>query len=298
MKKALITGSRGFVGHALITELEQNGYAVCGADLKGDDITAVCDVLDAGQVAQLLAAYQPDVIYHLAGQASVAKSWLIPQKTFELNVISAMNIIQAMKQNCKNATLLLVGSSDMCRGQNGELQSPYAVSKKAQEDIAGVYVRAEGLDIRMTHSYNHSGAGQAKGFIIPDFCSQIAVLEKQGGGVMQVGNLQSKRDFSHVKDVVAAYRIITENGEAGQVYNVGSGTTYCGQELIDMLMEMTTANIDVKQASSLLRQTDQSVYACDNHKIRGLGWKPKYSIYDVLHDCLDYYRDIERGGKQ
>lgn len=296
MKKALITGSRGFVGRTLRFELEQHGYSVLGTDLSGGEGGRTCDVLDPQQVSSLLASYQPDVIYHLAGQASVAKSWEIPGKTFELNVISAINLIQGLKRHCRKAILLLVGSSDICRGEGGQLQSPYAVSKKAQEDIASLYVRAEGLDIRMTRSYNHSGAGQRTGFIIPDFCSQIARLEKQGGGAIRVGNLLTRRDFSHVKDVAAAYRVITEKGIAGEIYPVGSGNTYCGQEILDMLRSMSTVQFTVEQSQELLRETDQSVHACNNQKMRELGWQPEYTMKDILQDCLNYYRRLECGG--
>ena len=293
MKKALITGSNGFVGHALRRELEEHGYHVHGLDLTSGEGTESCDVLNCAQLENALLSYQPDMIFHLAGQASVAKSWIIPQKTFELNVVAAINLLEGVKKHCPTAIVLLVGSADIYKGGEEVLESPYAVSKKAQEDIAKVYVSAAHLDIRMTRSYNHSGAGQKPGFIIPDFCHQIAQIERSGCNVMRVGNLTSKRDFSHVKDVAAAYRLIVERGTAGEVYNVGSGQTYCGKDILDRLLQMTSAQIEVRQAPELLRTVDQSVLACDNQKLIQLGWQPRYTFDDILKDCLGYYRSIE-----
>ena len=294
MKKALITGSNGFVGQVLRKELENNGYYVCGVDLVPGDGTEHCDVLDCAQLEAVLSDCRPDVIFHLAGQASVAKSWMIPQKTFEINVIAAINLLEGVKKQCKTASVLLVGSADIYEGGEERLRSPYAVSKKAQEDMAQLYVYA-GLDIRMTRSYNHSGAGQKLGFIIPDFCHQIAQIERGERNVMNVGNLSSMRDFSHVKDVATAYRLIIERGVSGEIYNVGSGETHCGQDILDHLFTMTPAPIQVRQDAGLLRAADQSVFACDNRKLVGLGWQPRYTFDDILSDCLEYYRTTQTG---
>ena len=302
MKKALITGSNGFVGPYLRQELEAAGYAVTGIDLKGGEGTVAADLLDGARLLDIVSCERPDAIFHLAGQSNVAQSWKTPQETIKINVIGAINLMEAVRAAAPKCRVLLVGTSDIYgnlgdAGQSADESiaarhiTPYGVSKKAQEEMAGAYARAYGLDICVTRSFNHSGAGQRTGFIIPDFCFQIARLEKEGGGAIRVGNLQMRRDFSHVKDVAAAYRVIMEKGTSGEIYPVGSGRTYCGEEILDMLKSMATVHFAVEQPKELARGVDRSVPACDNHKLKELGWQPKYTMEDILRDCLNYYRE-------
>ena len=155
MKKALITGSLGFVGRYLRMELVQNGYEVTGLDIREGENTICADLLDAEQTRLAMQAVHPDAVFHLAGQADVAKSWTIPQKTIELNVIATINLMEAVRSVNPAARIVLVGTSD----EYGQLedaganvteetpvnpQTPYAVSKLAQEQMAQVYVRAMG----------------------------------------------------------------------------------------------------------------------------------------------------------
>ena len=153
MKKALITGSQGFVGPYLRRELAACGYTTVGLDLQEGDGTIAADLLDAGQVQTAIARERPDVVFHLAGQANVARSWKIPQKTVELNVVAALNLMEAVRAENLDCRMVMVGSSDQY-GNLGEAgrrvtedlavnpQTPYAVSKMAQEEMAKVYVRA------------------------------------------------------------------------------------------------------------------------------------------------------------
>ncbi len=233
--KALITGNNGFVGKYLTVELKNQGYSVIGVDKIPGQSTIQADILNEEELRNVISNVQPDVIFHLAGQASVAKSWDIPQRTFEINVIGTINLIEAVKAFDRGIRIVLIGSSDEYGDAGKEYhlfneemeplpQTPYAVSKKAQEDIAKIYVKAKNMNICMTRSFNHSGAGQKEGFIISDFCSSIARVEKGLQESIKVGNLEAKRDFTHVKDIVQAYRLIGEKGISGEIYNVGSGT--------------------------------------------------------------------------
>ena len=302
MKKALITGSSGFVGPYLRHELEQNGYSVTGLDLRGGENTIQADLLDAGQVRRVIREEVPDAVFHLAGQANVARSWAIPQKTVELNVIAALNLMEALRAERPDCRTVIVGSSDQYGnlGEAGRMvdertpvrpQTPYAVSKMAQEEMARVYVRAYGLSICTTRSFNHGGAGQEKGFLIPDFASGITAVERGEDSCLRVGNLDAKRDFTHVKDVARAYRLLAEKGHSGEVYNVGSGITYSARQVLDKLLSMARCPIPVEQDPAKLRPSDTPVICCDHSKLtRDTGWQPELVMDQILSDVLADWR--------
>ena len=300
--KALVTGSEGFVGKYLRAELEGHGYDVTGLDLAAGEKTAAVDLLDAGATEELIAALQPEVIFHLAGQADVGKSWKIPAKTFEINVIAAVNLMEAVRKHCPESTMVLVGSSD----EYGNLRAagasvseetpvnpmtPYAISKIAQERMGQAYARAYGMRICMTRSFNHGGAGQRTGFMIPDFAAGIVKVERGEAEAVSVGNLASKRDFTHVKDIVRAYRLIAEKGKAGEIYNVGTGETHSAQEVLDRLIAKASCQVPVRQDPARMRPSDTPVIRCDRSKLTGdTGWEPEHSLDEILEDTLAYYR--------
>lgn len=303
--RALITGSQGFVGKYLRQELEASGYEVIGLDVQPGENTIQADLLNPEQLAATVRQAKPDAVFHLAGQADVAKSWKIPQKTMEINVIAAVNLMEAVRAFDPSVRMVMVGSSDQYGnlGEAGRLvseqletnpQTPYAVSKKAQEEMARVYVRAYGMNICMTRSFNHGGAGQRLGFLIPDFASGIVKVERGEAKSLKVGNLTSRRDFTHVRDVVRAYRMIAEKGKPGEVYNVGSGVTYSAREILDKLCEMADCPIPVEQDPARMRPSDTPVICCDHSKLtHDTGWQPQIPLEDILSDTLCCWRGRE-----
>lgn len=304
--KALITGSEGFVGRYLREELKQNGYDhVVGLDIQPGDGTIQGNLLDATQMLEIMEEEKPDVIFHLAGQANVGLSWKIPAKTMEINVVGAVNLMDAVRVACPQARMVLIGSSDQYGrlGEAGRLvseqtpvvpQTPYAVSKTAQEEIARVYAQAYHMHICMTRSFNHGGAGQRPGFMIPDFVSGIVCIEREESDQLKVGNLESKRDFTHVRDIVRAYRLIAEKGRSGEIYNVGSGQAHSAQEILDKLVGMARCPIDVVQDPARMRPSDTPVICCDHSKLTAhTGWNPELSLEDILTDTLRYYRELK-----
>lgn len=305
--KALITGSLGFVGSYLRRELEAHGYEVVGLDIRPGDATLKVDLMDAAQIAEIVASEQPDTIFHLAAQADVGRSWKAPQLTMQLNVVATINLMEAVRQfNPQGIRMVIVGSSD----QYGSLglagarvsedmemrpQTPYAISKRAQEEMAKLYVRSYGMNICMTRSFNHGGAGQRTGFMIPDFASGIVKIERGEAQSLKVGNLTSRRDFTHVRDVVRAYRLIAEKGKPGEVYNVGSGATYSAQEVLDMLRGLAKCDVPVEQDPARMRPSDTPVICCDHSKLsRDTGWQPEIGMERIVEDTLEYYRSIDR----
>lgn len=303
--RALITGSQGFVGQYLRRELEENGYEVVGLDVQPGEGVVQADLLDPEQTKAAVRQAKPDAVFHLAGQADVARSWKIPQKTMEINVIAAVNLMEAVRAFDPPVRMVLVGSSDQYGnlGEAGRLvsedlaahpQTPYAVSKKAQEEMARVYVRAYGMNICMTRSFNHGGAGQRLGFLIPDFASGIVKVERGEAKSLRVGNLTSRRDFTHVRDVARAYRLIAEKGKPGEVYNVGSGATWSAQEILDKLCAMAVCPIPVEQDPARMRPSDTPVICCDHAKLTtDTGWVPQIPLEDILSDTLCDWRERE-----
>jgi len=303
--KALITGSEGFVGRYLRQELTLHGYQVTGVDLASGPDTVRADLTDEHQIIRVMEAEKPDTVFHLAALADVGLSWKKPQLTFQLNVISAVNLMEAMRKACPSARLVMVGSSDQYGflGADGALVdekqtmrpvSPYAVSKIAQESMALLYGRSYGLDVCMTRSFNHGGAGQKRGFMIPDFASGIVQIERGNQRELLVGNLSARRDFTHVKDVVRAYRLIAEKGKPGEVYNVGSGRTWSAQEVLNRLIEMAECPIPVRQDPSRMRPSDTPVICCDHSRLTAdTGWEPELPLEDILSDTLTYYRGLK-----
>jgi GDP-4-dehydro-6-deoxy-D-mannose reductase len=171
-------------------------------------------------------------------------------------------------------------------------QTPYAVSKKTQEEIAAVYCRAYGLQVCMTRSFNHAGAGQKPGFLIPDFAGGIARVESGKAEYLSVGNLTARRDFTHVKDVVRAYRLIAEAGKSGEVYNIGSQTVYSAQEILNQLLALATREIPVRQDPAKMRPSDTPVICCDHSKLtRDTGWMPKIPMGEILSEVLCEWRE-------
>lgn len=301
--KALITGANGFVGHYLIHELTDNGYDVISTDLHDENYPL--NLLDTGGVHELVQKVAPDVIFHLAGQSVVALSWEKPSLTFEINVNGTINLLEAVRSSGKNIRVVLIGSAD----EYGKVKladcpiqetlepqpvSPYALSKYTQEKIALLYCKAYEMDVILTRSFNHTGPGQKKGFVIPDFASQIAAIEKGAEPIIRVGNLQVQRDFSDVRDVVRGYRLLAQKGKSGEVYNIGSGKAYCIKEMLELLVGLSNVPTKIEEDQDKIRPIDVPLIISDIEKIKKeTGYVPRYSISETLQDTLDYWRQGE-----
>ena len=203
----------------------------------------------------------------------------------------------------KNIRLITIGSSD----EYGSLRehgvnvsedypvnplTPYAISKQSQELFAQLYVKNYGLSICMVRQFNLAGAGQAKGFMISDFASGIAEIEAGKREYLSVGNLESSRDFTHVKDACRAIRMLAENGHSGEVYNICSGVTHKGRDILDQMKSMAKVPIEVRQDLSRMRPSDTPV-VCGNHEklTNHTGWLPELGLNQMLTDALNYWRE-------
>lgn len=307
MEKVLIFGAGGFVGSYLSKEFLEHGYEVVGSDtvkgsmLPGEVVFFLTDLLDSKSVETLIGAELPDIIINLAAISSVGDSWRIPQTTIMVNVVGALNIMEAAKKCEKKPKVMFIGSSEeyintdepMSEITELDAGNPYGISKVTQERLAKLYREQYGLKIYCVRPFNHTGVGQRDSFVLPSWCKQVAEIEKSGKpGTIQVGNVTVKRDFSHVKDIVRAYRMIVENDNCEQIYNVGSGKTYRLEDILQYIIGLSNQKIEVVIDASRIRPTDQAVICCDHSLIsEELGWEPEYTVYDALKEIyVDYLK--------
>lgn len=307
MSRVLIFGAGGFVGSYLCKEFLNNGYKVSGTD-KGEGSALPSevdfyrtDLMQANEVEKLIGQIQPDIIVNLAAISSVGASWNMPQTTMAINVIGALNIMEAARKSEQKPRILFVGSSEEYvisenpLDENTQLNAnnPYGISKVTQEQFAKLYREQYGLKIYCVRSFNHTGIGQRDSFVLPSFCKQVAEIDKSGkDGKIQVGNLKVKRDFSHVKDVVRAYRMIVESDNCNQIYNVGSGNAYSLEDMLTYIIGLSNRHIEIEVDQNRIRPTDQPVICCDRSLIgKELGWEPQYNVYDALREMYECYRN-------
>ena len=300
--KVLITGCKGFVGSHLCTEFETNGYEVVKCDIVEETDIISLNILDQPQIQRVLNDFRPDFLINMAGQANVGLSWERPQFTMELNTIGFINIMEAVKAVDRKIRVIAIGSSD----EYGSLKeigtnvredvlvkpiTPYAISKLTQELFAQLYVNIYGMDVCMTRLFNLGGAGQTRGYMISDFSAGIAEVESGYKSFIAVGNLNSARDFTHVKDACRAVRFIVEKGRTGEIYNICSGLTYTAQEILNKLLNMAKIRIPIQVDPLKMRPSDTPVI-CGNHdKLTAhTGWHPEIGLDEILKDALCYWR--------
>lgn len=300
MKKVLIFGASGFVGSYLSQEFIENGYTVIGTDkVRGTMLPEnidfyETDLMDNTDVENLITSVTPDIIVNLAAISSVGASWKIPQTTIQVNVVGALNIMEAARKCVRKPRVLFVGSSeeyvisDTMISEETELNAsnPYGISKVTQEQFAKLYREQYGLKVYCVRPFNHTGVGQKESFVLPSFCKQVAEIEKSGKpGVIKVGNLNVKRDFSHVKDIVRAYRMIIESDNCERIYNVGSGHAYSLEKMLNYIVGLSKQEITVEVDKDRFRPTDQPIVCCDNSLIKKeLAWVPQYTVFEALEE--------------
>ena len=307
MSRVLIFGAGGFVGSYLCKEFLNNGYKVSGTD-KGEGSALPSevdfyrtDLMQANEVEKLIGQIQPDIIVNLAAISSVGASWNMPQTTMAINVIGALNIMEVARKSEQKPRILFVGSSEeyvisenpLDENTRLNANNPYGISKVTQEQFAKLYREQYGLKIYCVRPFNHTGIGQRDSFVLPSFCKQVAEIDKSGkDGKIQVGNLKVKRDFSHVKDVVRAYRMIVESDNCNQIYNVGSGNAYSLEDMLTYILGLSNQHIEIEVDQNRIRPTDQPVICCDRSLIgKELGWEPQYNVYDALKEMYECYRN-------
>jgi GDP-4-dehydro-6-deoxy-D-mannose reductase len=301
--RALVTGAAGFVGSYLVGRLLKDGYTVFGGtpaehpprDPRSDACWLALDVTREESVEETLRVSAPDVVFHLAAQASVGESFRDAVGTWEVNATGTLRLLHAVG---KSARVVVVSSAEVYGsvpedeqplGEDRPLRpvNPYAASKAAAEMVAVQASLAGEADAVVARSFNHTGRGQDARFALPSFARQLGKIASGAEEpCLRVGNLSARRDFLDVRDVVDAYVALAERGQAGGVYNVCSGEARSIRSLVDEMVELsgTGARIEVDQAR--VRPVDVPLLRGDPSRIRALGWAARIPLRRTLADLL------------
>ena len=296
--KALITGSAGFVGQHLVEHLSNEGDEVFCSDLS----LGGPDLLDPVGVTDLMSKIQPDYVYHLAGQADVKASWEDPLMTFRVNAEGTLNVLQACQlSNVKR--VLCVSSAEVYGSvQKSELpitenhiinpSNPYAASKSAAE-ILCKQMNSQDLQIMRARSFNHFGPGQKENFVAAALTKRMLLAQHLDQSEITVGNLETIRDFTDVRDVVRAYRLILTKGDGGNVYNVCSGIGRKISELATTLLNKIDSELELKLDPKLHRPSDTPVLIGDYSKLHErTGWEPLIEFDQTIEDTIESTRAL------
>lgn len=317
MEKILITGVGGFVAKHFLALLEAKGLKihVMGLDVLNSttepqfehiDYQYRCvDLLDKGEIENILFLFNPDYILHLASYSSVAFSWKNPILSFQNNVNIFLNLVEVIRKYSLKTRILSIGSSEEYGNINAadvplketarlDPLSPYAIARVSQEMLSKLYSKSYGLDIVMTRSFNHIGPGQSDIFVVSSFVKRILEEKIQGHNTvnLSVGNVEIIRDFLDVRDVVLAYYELLHYGKNGEVYNVCSGNGWKLSDLIDLIAKLLGVKVITTVDESLLRPNDNKLIIGDNSKIKAdTSWSPTISMQDSLVDIIQYWRN-------
>lgn len=308
----LVTGGSGFVGSYLIALLEAAGRRVVALGQPPQPVVGAplppaihptwhdVDLRDREMVDDLIADLRPAEVYHLAGLASVADSFLDPAPAYQVNMMGTLYVLDAVRRFAPTARVLVVSSAEVYGGLTSPLTedcpfypgNPYAASKVGAEMVAVEQFRSHGLQVVRARAFNHTGPGQVPRFAIPSFAKQIAEIEAgRQSPVLRVGNLAARRDFLDVRDVVDAYVALMAKGEAGKAYNVCSGRAVAMQDLLDGLLAEAKVAIAVERDEALFRPLDvPEVVGSHAALTAATGWEPKLPIRQTLADTLGYWR--------
>lgn len=315
--KVLVTGVTGFAGSHLVDYIlaKKPDTKITGIlrwrsrteniEHFSDKIRLVeCDLRDASSVRDVLDDERPEWIFHLAAQSFVPTSWTAPTESLVTNIIGQLNIFEAVKKlgikpriqlACSSEEYGLVLENELPIKETNPLRplSPYAVSKVGQDMLGYQYWMSFRIPVVRTRGFNHEGPRRGPVFVCSDFAKQIADIEKgRRPPVVRVGNLDARRDFTDVRDVVRAYWLALEKGEPGEVYNIASGKAWTIREMLDMLLGMSKTKIKVEQDPARMRPSDVPVLLGDASKFRErTGWTPEIPFERTIADLLAYWRE-------
>lgn len=313
--RVLITGVTGFVGSHLAELALKNGAEVygacrwrsCRANISQiyEDIRVVTgDLTDPSAVRHILEESKPDVVYHLAAQSFVPCSFEQPRETMTTNVSAQINLLHGLRENLAGRMVIagsseeygLVYESELPIKETNPLRplSPYAVSKVAQDLISYQYHHSYGVHVVRARAFNHTGPRRGPVFVTSSFAKQIAEIE-QGvrPPVIYVGNLDSVRDFTDVRDTVRAYWLLADKGKPGDVYNIATGRGWTIRGVLDYLLQFSTkSRIEIKTDPTRMRPSDVPRLVGDAEKLKAAtGWEAEIPFEKTLRDILNYWRE-------
>jgi GDP-4-dehydro-6-deoxy-D-mannose reductase len=312
--RILVTGAAGFAGqHLLRVLLEDPSSEVAGTTLDGSPPTEgtlsraerdrvtwrALDVTSEASVGDLLGSGGFDRVYHLAGQSSVGESFANPLATWEVNATGTLRLLSALAQAGERACrVLVISSAEVYGSVPVEAQpvvesrapapvTPYGASKLGAEAVSQQAAAAGSIEVVIARSFNHAGPGQDARFIFPSMARQLAAMGDEGAEpVLRVGNLEARRDFLDVRDVVRAYVQLMESGESGMTYNVCSGESHSLQELVEDLVRISDTGARIEVDPERFRPVDIPELRGSSERLRALGWKARIPMRRTLEDLF------------
>ena len=283
----LVTGAQGFVGRHLLTQL--------GGGPRAVDI----DVADAKAVARAFAESAPAAVVHLAALSSVGTSWEEAGETWRVNTVGTVNVLEAARTQAPDCRVLVASTGEVYgrarrvptpEDEPLEPLSPYAASKAAAE-VACDQARRAGLDVVIARAFQHEGPGRDERFAVGSWAAQIARAEEAGGGTVRVGDLSAKRDIIDVRDVCRAYELLLDRSVPGGTYNVAGGHAVEMREVLELLVGLAEAPIEVEPDPARSRPADLPLVCGDASRLQdATGWEPMIPLEQTLADTLDAAR--------
>lgn len=311
--RVLVTGAGGFVGGHLVRALLAAGHEVFAAPppQHGPPPPALSgarwlplEMTSSDFLAAAVAEADPEWVFHLAAQSSVGESFKDPLATWEVNATGTLRLLRTLR---KGTRLVFVSSSEVYGAVDEAAQpiteraplrpvNPYGASKAAAEMAVFEAAACGRVDAVVTRSFTHTGPGQTDRFALGSFAQQLAEIRAGAKApVLKVGNLERRRDYLDVRDVVRAYLLLAERGETGAVYNVCSGEARPLRELLDTLIELSGVEVREEIDPTLLRARDIPLLVGDSSALRALGWTPEIPLRQTLADLLASAGDGARG---
>ncbi len=295
--RSLITGGRGFVGTWLADHLRE----------LGDDVVAIdreVEITDPSALLEAMSAAAPDAVYHLAAMTHVGQSWDEPLQVLEVNIMGTAAVLAAARQCGTDPRVLVTSSAEVYgavtdpdllpldeRSPTAPL-TPYAASKLAAEALVAQAHLGHGQHVITVRPFNHIGPGQTPNFAVPALAKRIVEADRRGIPTIPVGNLSARRDFTDVRDVVRAYRLLVETGTPGEVYNVCSGRDVSIREIADGLLSLAGTTLEFETDPALVRPVEVPVLRGDPSRlVDATGWKPDMPLDQTLADVLAYWRE-------
>jgi GDP-4-dehydro-6-deoxy-D-mannose reductase len=313
--RALVTGISGFVGGHLTEHLVAEGDLVAGLSVSGRwplelEHLGKCarierlDLADCTEadLTGFLSRKQPEVIYHLAAQSNPQQSLTDPRGTWALNLGGTLNLLEAVKASGQKPRVILVGSG-VCYGNPAPSwipvpedcplrpNNPYAASKAAADLLGVQHYLAHSTNVVIVRPFNHAGPRQSLRYVLAALAFQVTEVERGHLDCLAVGNLDVVRDFTDVRDVVRAYRLLAQHGGPGEIYNLGSGKGIRIADALEHLRSLATGPVPVRVEAGRVRSVDQPLLVADSAKLlAATGWKPQYTIEQTLTDMLGFCR--------